>query len=60
VGKKIEYKGKGTWKIMVIMPEPLAVEAHKILMRRGSTCADMVRCAIADYVDRNRQVSPGP
>ena len=52
MGKKIGYKGSGDWKVVVRLPEQLAVKVHNILMSRGSTCAELTRTAIADYVDR--------
>jgi len=56
MGKKIEYVGLGDWKIMVRLPEPLAIKVHGILMARGSTCAELVRTAVADYMDRVKTI----
>jgi metal-responsive CopG/Arc/MetJ family transcriptional regulator len=51
VSKPIQYKGKGDWKIMVRMPEQLALEVQNFINRRGLTCSALVREALADYLD---------
>lgn len=54
MGKKIEYSGAGSWLVNVRLPEQLAREVHNIIKRRGGTCAEVIRAAVAEYADRVR------
>ena len=50
MGRKVGYSGSGDWNIMVRLPEELATKVAKALKERGSTCSDLVRTAVFNYI----------
>jgi|GEM_PF-6698829 len=53
MGKQIGYKGSGVWILNVRLQEILAQQVYSITQRRGITGAELVRSAIADYIDKD-------
>lgn len=52
MGKPVVYAGRGPWKVMVMVPEVVAKKILGILQERGCTCAELVRSAVTEYVER--------
>ena len=53
MSKQLGYKGSGVWILNVRLQEILAQQVYSITQRRGITGAELVRSAIADYIDKD-------